>query len=279
MSDLEQAAEALSSTAPVGTGQTSVGGSDAGVAEEKPFFSWKADDGEERVFKKPAELADFLRHSGMRKKDYDAALGKLTERGKYLDELERKYQTESVTAQEMAQKWKPIDELMVKNPEFSKEVKAAYERMVKGRQSDPSTVVEQMLQEKLKPYEEKFSELERDKQERAARERREAAIERLKGKYEDLDPGIFDQEFKRLEEIPEEARDEALLELIYHSVRGRETPAAIERKMAQSAGGRPSVRSTPGSKSAGIDATKLSPAERREAAARELAALGVGEEE
>lgn len=268
MAEQEMAVESVDSAASVGADSSPVGATEQGVAQESPFFSWKADDGEERVFKKPAELADFLRHSGMRKKDYDTRVSEVTERARHLEEQIKKYEQQQARLTELPlAQW---DRKLRENPRLLEKLK----RELAEEARDPSTDVQKLLDERLKPYEEKIKEFDRIEGERKAAERRQQVIGRLKERYGDLDESMFEKEMARLMEVPDEDRDYALMELLYHAVRGRETPAEIERRAADKPRRPPSVTSTPGVKNTGRDPATMSRRELAKAAEEALAAKG-----
>lgn len=277
MSDEQIAVDAVDSTETVGSAESAVGATDAGVAEAEPFFTWKGDDGEETAFHKPAELADFLRHSGMRKKDYDAALGKVNERSKYLEDQIRGFETKDRRIAELLNKYEAIDQMMVSNPDFDKAVRALHQRF-KGtpqQSADPKDLVRQVVQEELKPLQEWKSEKDKADEERKAQESRAAAFRRLKERYEDADESLLEKEMKRLQDIPPQDAEFAIMELLHHAVRGRETPAELERRMAAGKRRPPSVTSTPGKTSGdGDDIEGLPIEEIRKRAEATLAKMG-----
>jgi len=271
MSDLEQAAEAVSGTEPVGPVESPVETTDTGVAETEPSpfqdgaFEWEADDGEKRVFQKKGELADFLRHSSMRKSDYESAMERVKRLSGDAEAARKKYETqEQALLESQAMKY---HKFLVENPEVASRIKAEM-----GQAKNPQSLVEQTLDSRLKPFEEKISEWEKAEQERVAGRAREEAYQRLSERYKDFDRKKIESEFNRMRDIPEQDLQYSLFELLYHAARGKEDPAELERKAAEAASRprRPSVIPSPGQKDDGVDLTKLSDRETREQATAEL---------
>jgi len=131
-----------------------------------------------------------------------------------------------------------------------------------------SEVVNKAIAEAIKPFDEKLSGLTKAEQERAEKAGRAQAMARLQERVGKFDETLIEKEIARLSEYPPEAKEEALLDLLYHSVRGRENPAELERRAAASASKKrpPSATSTPGVNPGERDPNKMSEEERAEAA-------------
>lgn len=271
MSDMENAVDSVDSTEAVGAGEAAVGGTDAGVAEDVgSFFEFEhPETKEKKVFKNKGELADYLRHGTMWKSQFDAEKSKVSERAKYLEDQIKKYE---------AQQRAILESPAMKYHKFLQERPDVAERLKKELAgSQPKPDIEKLLDQRLKPYDEKIKEYERIEAERKQEAARQAAIGRLKERYGDVDDSIFQQEMERLQNIPEQDREYALLELLYHANRGRMSPAELERRAAQRSATRrpPSVTSTPATKDTGEDPGKLKPSELRKRAEELLKQKGI----
>jgi hypothetical protein len=89
-----------------------------------------------------------------------------------------------------------------------------------------SDIVQKTIDEKLKPIEE---EREQERQRKAVEEERSAAIKNLKARFEDFDEEKIAEDFKNL---AENNNIEYLLEILYHSGKGRIPKEEIEKQMA-----------------------------------------------
>lgn len=272
MSDFENAVDSVDSTEPVGTEEAPVGEpTDAGVAEEAPFFEFEHPESKEKLtFKNKGELADHLRHSSMFRSDYEKQVSKVSERAKYLEDQIKRYEQQQQALMESP---------AMKYHKFLQERPDVAERLAKElKGSQPKPDLDKVLEEKLKPFQSKIQEYERIEQERREEAQRQKAIARLKERYGDVDEGIFQQEINRLRGVPDQDREYALMELLYHANRGRMSPAELERKAAQSATKKrnPSVTSTPTPKDSGEDPSKLSESQMRQRAEEILKENGIG---
>lgn len=280
MADEQMAVDAVDSPEPVGSEPSVVDTTDAGVAEaseSEPFFRWKGDDEEEeRIFRKPAEVADFIRNTGMTRKQYEAEVAKVRERAKRVEEMEQKYQTQETVANQLAAKYEPIDALMKQNPQFEQAVQQLYDRLVKGGRgggrSDPKDLIRQIAKEELKPFEEFKSEYEKEKEARKAQEVRQRAISRMRESDPHFDESLVERYLKGYEEYPPEEQQYAALRVAWDAVRGSMSAAELERRAAESNAKRrpPNLTSTPGTKNAEIDVSKMTEQEMREAALKEI---------
>lgn len=266
MSDVDQVVEdagSVEATEAAGSGEQSVG--DAGGSDLPEFrdFTWKDGDKEYR-FNRRAELADFM---NQRLGKASQAYQQYQDRMKRLEQTERQRQTEYEARQQAFTRWQKIDEAMNSNPHVKEAIEKAFqEAMSRGKQNgianDPA----------LKELMEFKQRMEQTEQQRQAEARRQQAFSQLKGRYEDFDDRAILAEINRLQETPSEKSEEALYELVYYAMKGKMTPAEIEKKFAESKVKRPpSVTSTPGRTQGGFDPTKMSRSER---AAKALEMLG-----
>jgi len=272
MSDQEEAAvEAIESTSSddsVGIEDASVGSvvdNAVGGGEADPFFKYKFDDGEERVFGKPAELADFLRQSGYRKADVDALQEKVSKRSEYLQQKIRDYENKERTFNESYSKISQMDKFLQENPEVANRIA----QEMKGRTGNKDSSVKQLLEAELKPYKQEFEELKQFKEQQRQDQERQRAYGRLKERYEDFDEKSVQGYLNSLKDIPEQDTMYALHELAYHALRGKNGMGEMERRAAMKPQSRPSVASAPsGNKQ--VDTKSMDEQQKAEYAARLL---------
>lgn len=256
MSDVQEAVESVDSTESVGAVESSVG-----TTGNTWSFDWEDDTGK-RTFTKPGELADFIRHGGMRKHEYDTAVEKMNARGKLLDQKMREYEQQQARLNELPlAQW---DKRLREDPRLLATIKKAMAEPAQESNLD------ELLKKRLEPYEQKFKELERSEQERAAAKRREEAFNALKTEYPGAEMSVIDNMLAELNEVPDQDRERVLMKLLLDAHQGRQTPAEIERRAAQKPNRPPSVTSTPGKTPSGKDPAKMTRAELKEAAMREL---------
>lgn len=266
MSD-EQVVDPVDDSASVGADTAPVGDAGAGVAEEKPFFTYTGKDGTTHDYRNAGEVADAFKHSSFRREDHDREMGKVSSRGKYLEEQIRKLkEQEQALSESQAMRY---HRFLTENPQKAARLKAEFEAGNRGGTPD----LEKLLDEKLKPFVEKQQGYEKAEEDRAAEGRRKAAFARIQERYgSDIQESVFTNELKRIQDIPQQDVEYALYELLLHSHRGRTSPAELERRTAEAAARKqtPSVKSTPGAKPTGRDPNDMSSAERREAGVRLL---------
>lgn len=271
MSDLEQAAvealESVDSGGDVGAQDTSVGSEPNGPVGEQSeaFFEFEHPQTKEKLtFRNKGELADHLRHSSMRHEDYEKLSKTAQERAKHFEERVKSLQTKEESLNEAYSKISKMDKFLKENPQIAEEIST---RMKSKPNQSPD--LDRLLEERMKPIQEKISEYEKIEQQREADRRRQTAVSRLKERYPDADDKKITGYLQQLQQIPQQDSEYALYELLYHALRGKETPAQVEQKFAQQAAKRrpPSVTSTPGRKDSGVDVTKMSKKEQAEYAA------------
>ena len=270
MSDEQAAMDALDSVAEDGGSVDQVAGGDmestggAGESELPEFrpFTWK--DGEkELTFSRRAELTDFLNN---RLTKAEAERKRAAERAQHFEKRSAEISTREQSLQEAYAKISKMDKFLKDNPQIA-------ERIAKEMQgSKGSPELDRILEERMKPINEKLSAYEKAEQERQAAQRRQRAIARLKQTHGDADDRAVLAELNRLQEIPDEDAEYALYELLHFALRGKATPADVERKFAEEQAKKrpPSVTSTPGRGKQEPDPTKMSRSEARDYAMRML---------
>lgn len=270
MSDEQLAAEAMESAgsdAPVGGEETPVGSepeTSVGGDSAEPFFKYTFDDGTEQAFRNPGELATFIKHSGMRKSDLDREREALKSQGQKFSErmksLEAK-ETELRNAYNKIQKYERI----LNNPAAEKEIEALAQRLRGTGQPD----LDQLFQERLKPYEEKLSKIEQIEKEREEAAARDRALSQLESQLDGFDRKAVTEMLQQISQVPEQDQMRTLYEILHYANVGKMTPAQVEQKLAmqQSKKRPPSVTSTPGrATSGGADPENMSWKQLREEA-------------
>lgn len=277
MSDEQNAAmEALDSVADDGgaveqvaggDSQGSTGGADGSDLPEFQPFTWK--DGEkEFTFSRRAELSDFL---SQRTKERQEAMKRAQERAQHFEKRSTELTAKEQAMQQAYAKWQRIDEAMSKNPQVAERIQKAFEE---ARRTPGSPDLDKILEERLKPVQEKLSKYEEAEQQRQQEATRRQVLEALRGDYEDFDESMVAGEINRLQSIGDDpiAQQRALYELVYHAMKGKQTPAQVEKKFAENASKRrpPSVTSTTGRGKSEPDVAMMSRSEMREYAERFL---------
>lgn len=231
-----------------------VGNEETPVGEESAFFTWEADDGTVTEFKKPGELADFLRHSGMRKSDYDTKMNQLTERSTYFDEQQKKLE-QAMKELEPTRRW---HEALKQRPELVERLKQEFE----GKRPD----IDRLFEERLAPYKKELEELKSANAQRDEQHMREQAFQQLKQVLPDADENALAAELQRLNEVPEQDRMRSLYEVLHYNLVGRNIkPSAPPRP--------PTATSTPGTSQKGKKVEEMNRKEVAEAALKELEGL------
>lgn len=266
---VDQAVEAAgggeSSQDAGGVATEGAGGAEQELPEFRPF-TWKEGD-KEFQFSRRAELADFLKN---RTNQWGTERKRAQETAAHFEKRMKDLEAKEQSLQQAYGKWAKIDQAMTGNPQVAQAIQRAFQEATRSGKSGVD--FDQLLEEKLKPVQEKLSAYEKAEQQRQAQVKRQRAISRLKSQYEDADDKVLMAELNRLQEVPDEDQEYALYELLYHALKGKTTPAEIERKFAESQSKRrpPSVTSTPGRTRGDADVTKMSRAERAEYAMRQI---------
>jgi hypothetical protein len=268
MSDEQMAAEeAMDSVVDDGGAVDEVAGGDestgsaegSDLPEFKPF-DWE-EDGKKFTFSRRAELADFLKNrTGQAKSELQRA----RERAQHFEKRSGELQTKEQSLNEAYSKISKMDKFLKENPKIAQRIA----QEMQGSKGNPE--LDQLLEERLKPFNEKLSKYEKAEQERNAEQRREKTFKQLEGEVEGFDRSQVLAEINRLQELPEDRGEAALYELVHYALQGKRTPADVERKFAESASKRrpPSVTSTTGRGKQEPDPSQMSRSEQQEYALR-----------
>ena len=274
MAEEEKVVDPVDDPASVGAGTDPVGDAGTGVAEEKPFFTFKDKGGAETVYKNAGELATHMTHSSMRRDEFDTAMGKVTQRTKELDARQAEYdkQKAELDGSDDLRYLKTARDLRQTNPQRYARLKAEYDAIQEPPSSDIRTVVEDVVTKMVKPLSDKQAGYDKAEEARAADGRRDAAASRMTENYPGFTKELVQAELKRIQDIPPADMEYALYEMMWDVVRGRSNSAELERRTAVAAARpkMPSVKSTPGVKPTGRNPNDMTAAERREEAERLL---------
>lgn len=252
-SDVVSAPQGQAASAPV-TGQ----------ATEKPFFSHKWDDGKEEAWKTEDDLRRHLREGHLRHSDYTKKTQQVAEARKLADDQRRSYESKERTFNESYSKIMGMDKFLKENPQVAERIATE----MKGTRGNSD--LERLLGERMKPIEEKLSEYEKEKERMADEKARNEAYESVAKRYPDFNRTNIDDALRRLEEVPEQLRQEYAIELLHLAEKGRLTPGAIERKQAMVSN---KPRSSTPTSAVGIPDRQVSAMNREEEMAIALAAM------
>lgn len=238
----------------------STGGADGSELPEFKPFEWE-EDGKKFTFSRRAELADFLNNRvGQSKSEIQRA----RERAKHFEQRMSELQTKEGSLNEAYAKISKMDKFLKDNPQIAQRIA----QEMQGSKGRPD--LDRLLEERIKPINEKLSKYEKAEQEREASQRRQKTFEQLENNIEGFDRSQVLAEINRLQETPQDKAEAALYELVHYALQGKRTPADVERKFAETASKRrpPSVTSTPGRGKQEPDPSKMSRSEQQEYALR-----------
>jgi hypothetical protein len=197
-------------------------------AEPSYFHSYEDEEGKKTDFKDANEVNDFIRRSGMMRADYSRKTQTLAGERRTYEADKARTDAEYTTFLTSKQENDKIEKLLQSlPPEVFERLKLGIKGQPKKQARDPE--VDQML----KDYANDKKERETEKQQSADNTAREKAFESLGKSYDDFDKESVMEMVKGLEEVPPEDQMRTFMEMLYHSQKGKMTPAEIERKMAE----------------------------------------------
>lgn len=199
---------------------------EAGQADTTPehFYSYKYDDGEERVFSRKEELDEFMRDAGLRHSDYTRKTQKHAETVKEFENRMKQFEDEKRRVLEMAEKHKKFDEVLKRLPpqEF-----ARLKQQLQGQPQQANDLnqekIEKLLEERMKPYNEFMQEQERQKT-------LSRAYETLSKKYPDFDQKAVQGMTQWLQEAGPGDEATRITELIHLASIGRKKLSELQSK-------------------------------------------------
>jgi len=197
-----------------------------GQATESVFHEYEWEPGKKDVWKTKDELNDWLRQSGMRHSDYTRKTQQVADSRKMLDQKIQDYEAKERAFNQSYPKIMEMDKWLKDHSDVADRIA----QEMKGTQGNPD--VERLLGERLKPFEEKLSEWEKDKARQAEDKAKADAYATVGKRYKDFDSSVVDAAIQRLQEVPEAMQLEAMVELLHNAEKGRMTPGEVERKQA-----------------------------------------------
>lgn len=208
--------------------------SDGQGVEDSPFFEYEHDDGEVMKFGSPDELKSHFRDGLLRHSDYTKKTQELAEQRKKFDSERQRWEAERTANLQAYSKWSKIDDRFRKDPKFRQALTNA---MRQDQQQGGNSNVDALLQQRLGPIQQKIQQWERQQQEeqrkRQDQEETEKAFSLLEKNYEDFDRQAVQNEIQRLQQLPPGDSTRALYELLHLAMKGRVTPAQMEKQIAQ----------------------------------------------
>ena len=233
--------------------------------EAAPFHTWKDRDGKDHVFKTPEELNDHISQGTLRHADYTQKTQGIAETRKLLDQQRKSYEDKERELRPVYTKHMDWDKRLKTDPQLYADLEARI-----SRTGDPQADMKSFFDGEIAPLKEELAGYKREREQRASDDVRAKAFEAVAGKYQDFDRGTIDAAIQRIEEVPAEMKQQALVELLYHAEKGRMTPGAIERKAAMTAA---KPRSSTPTASVGIPDKQVSAMSREEEMETALAAM------
>lgn len=197
-------------------------------AEPSYFHSYKDEDGTKTDFKDANEVNDFIRRGGMMRKAFTQKTQTLADDRRTYEADKARTDAEYTTFLTSKQENDKIEKMLESlPPEVFERLKQGISSQPKKQARDPE--VDQML----KDFKESKKEREEEKQQAATSAERERAFESLGKSYDDFDKDAVMEMVKGLEGVPPEDQMRTFMEMLYHSQKGKLTPAELERKMAE----------------------------------------------
>jgi hypothetical protein len=211
-------------TTPKSSGKTSSFGTRPAGQSATPsdsssdFFSYKHDDGEELKFKSPDDLKKYIREGTLRHKDYTKKTQEAAELRKQIDSQREKIETQAQMAARMENKWKPVDDWLLKRPDV-----VEYIRKNMGQES-PQAILEQSrsaFDENLSPIKSELEQLKAWKEEQESQAKFSKTMSAIKEQYPDLDEDAVKEMYRALDEAPEGDEIRSLLEVLHFASKGK----------------------------------------------------------
>jgi chromosome segregation ATPase len=196
-------------------------GATAPEASPEPFFTHRDSKGKEVHFSNADELRKWLEKDGpMLRSDY-------TRKTQGLSQKEKEIQQRQQEIEQKQKQYEQFDTFLKNNPRVFQELK---QRMSQpASPSDAAEIAKQYAQESVGEVQKQLEELNNWRQQQEQERQRAEIMSRMKSKYEDFDEDAING---LMEEVDPD-NPESLYELLYHAKRGRETPAQIERRLAE----------------------------------------------
>lgn len=199
---------------------------DAGQADPIPehFYSYKYDDGEEKIFSRKEELDEFMRDAGLRHSDYTRKMQKHSKTVKEFENKMKQFENEKQQVLQMAEKHKKFDEVLKRLPpqEFER-----LKQQLQGQNTQANNLneekIEKLLEERMKPYNDFMQEQERQKT-------LSRAYETLSKRYPDFDQNSVQSMTQWLQEAGPGDEATRITELIHLASIGKKKLSELQSK-------------------------------------------------
>ncbi|MHB9152951.1 MAG: hypothetical protein ACYC2S_09860 [Spirochaetales bacterium] len=220
-------------------GQADPAPAQAGQADSGIFLDLDDEKGVKKSYRTKDEFLKDWKNMGMMRSDYTR---KTAEIAKLREEHERQRAEWDSKRQEESSKYEKYNQFLRNNPDI-------YRQLQEAVKNGPSTRgvldgARQYADEKYAELEKKLSEMEGWKKGREQEEAKRKLYDSFKAKYEDFDETSVEDSLKVLSE----GDSEAILDLLYHSIKGRASasPLEVEKRIVDRIQAKGSARILPG---------------------------------
>lgn len=207
-----------------------------GQAEEY-FFEAEDEKGNPVKFKSREEMAEAWRKSGMLHSDYTRKTQTLAQQRKELEEWKKQQETE---IEQRRAEMKKFDEFLQKRPDVYQDLK---KRMSSPDHNTAYYQAQQYTDQISGELKKELEELKGWKKQREMEEARSRIFEEMKSNHKDFDENKVSELISKMDF----ADPKAMIEILYYASKGRETPAQIEQRLADSQRQKQAGRMLPGS--------------------------------
>ncbi|MPL59607.1 hypothetical protein SDC9_05161 [bioreactor metagenome] len=211
----------------------------AGQVEQGTFLDLDDEKGVRKSYRTKDEFLKDWKNMGMMRSDYTR---KTAEIAKLREEHERARAEWDSKRQEESSKYEKYNQFLRNNPDI-------YRQLQEAVKSGPSTRgvldgARQYADEKYAELEKKLSDMEGWKKGREQEEAKRKLYDSFKSRYEDFDETSIEDSLKVLSE----GDSEAILDLLYHSIKGRASvsPLEVEKRIVDRIQAKGSARVLPG---------------------------------
>jgi hypothetical protein len=226
-------------TASSSFGQADQAPAQAGQADPGTFLDLDDEKGARKSYRTKDEFLKDWKNMGMMRSDYTR---KTAEIAKAREDHERQKTEWDSKRQEESSKFDKYNQFLRNNPDIYRQLQEA----VKNGPSPRGALdgARQYADEKYAELEKKLSEMEGWKKNREQEEAKRKLYDSFKAKYEDFDEPSIEDALKVLSE----GDSEAILDLLYHSIKGRgaPNPLEVEKKIVDRIQAKGSARILPG---------------------------------
>jgi len=218
--------------APAGQGPQPLG-SAADKAQEY-FFEQQFDgDREPTRWKSKDELAKYLKEGTLRHREYTKKHMEFSEQQKSFEKQRADHETQLKDFMTLRTRYDGFDQFFKQRPDVLKRIVNEMRGQGQGSQEDVRSEMTRMITDLKKEMEDKEAQRQAEYQNE---QYRKEIFESMGKKYDDFDQEeilSLMQEVEGFQSLPPKAAMEAFADLLYHSSKGRLTPAQIEEGMAK----------------------------------------------